>query len=202
MLFSHSCFVLWASRGQSLFCLSENLERRLSKNKLLINVEQMNENHILLLLICHMGISCLPKSKWTDFGLIQWINWKKNTKNHHQNVWMIRSGRMNHQKWFLTCVIILWDTLFHWDIDYRTQHRFGGKYGLSFRHVGFRFQWEIKVSTSSRQLNIQVWSSGGERGLKKGFESHPSNAIPKGWGGRFWVLPSATLSPSWENTEC
>ena len=102
---------------------------------------------------------------------------------------------MKHQKWFLTCVIILREAIFHWDIDYRTQHRFGGKYRLSFRHVGFRFQWEIKVSTSSRQLNIQVWSSGEEHRLKKGFESHPSNAIPKGWGedSEFCLQPPSLL---------
>lgn len=67
--------------------------------------------------------------------------------------------------------------LFCWDRDYRRQNKFGGKCCLSFRQVEFSFQWEVKVFIFSRQLDIQVWSSKGDHGVKNGFESHPSNAI-------------------------
>lgn len=69
--------------------------------------------------------------------------------------------------------------LFCWDRDNRRQNTFLGKCCLSFRQVEFRFQWEVKVFIFSRQLNIHVWSSKEDRGVKNGFESHPSNTILK-----------------------
>lgn len=133
----------------------------------------MNENYILLLLIFHMCITGLHNSKWMAFGVIQWINDKK---LNHQDVLVIRYGRMKCQEWFLTCDCIT-GGIFHWDTDDRRHKKVGGKCWLSFRHVGFRFQLEVKVSISSRQLGVQVWSSEEELGVENGFENHPSNAV-------------------------
>lgn len=132
------------SKAESLFCLSENLEQCLSKNKLSISVEQMNENHILLLLIRHMWISCLPSSTWAAFGLIQWINGEK---NHHQNVWMIRSGRMSLSK--MVSELCYHITKGHLSLRYRLQEttHLGGNTGSVLDML------DLRVSGKSKYLH-------------------------------------------------
>lgn len=76
--------------------------------------------------------------------------------------------------------------------------KFWGKCWLNFRHVGFGYRWEIRVSISSRQLHVQIWSSEEEHVMENSLESNPSNVILKIMGEdkilSFCIQPSSLFS--------